>query len=316
MKRKIYILLRYLLLLAGILGPIYLVHQIILAGRTVFLRGETVGGFAVDSQDRIWVRTTEGVTMIDKAQTKFYELNGQYLSWPNDFKVIQIDKNDHVWVIASTGVQNDAHGVYSFDGSDWILQKSDLPSNKPETNTSIRLLDYEAFLIIGPTDYSHDGNIVSDKQGNIWAAGIGSGLVRFSPDFRPPPYPLGYLHIFFSTGGYWFLGLILTGLYGAKLLGVVREVNIGIGLGLGILVLFSGLFEYALIVFDGYYINPGVFSTIGGIVGGLISKKVTHVKGKKKGNEVPPAISTTTIRGIFIGSVIGICLLFPALLSQ
>lgn len=74
MKRKIYILLRYLLLLAGILSPIYLVHQIILAGRTVFLRGETVGGFAVDSQDRIWVRTTEGVTMIDKAQTKFYEL--------------------------------------------------------------------------------------------------------------------------------------------------------------------------------------------------------------------------------------------------
>lgn len=109
------------------------------------------------------------------------------------------------------------------------------------------------------------------------------GLVRFSPDFRPSPYPLGYLHIFFSTGGYWFLR-IKSYLYGAKLLGVVREVNIGIGLGLGILVLFSGLFEYALIVFDGYYINPGVL-TIGGIVGwGRLARKLsTSKKERKKG---------------------------------
>ncbi len=122
--------------------------------------------------------------------------------------------------------------------------------------------------------------------------------------------PLGYFHVFFSTGGFWLLGIILTGLYCARLLDVLRQVSLGICLGLVVFAFFSNsLFEFDFFVTDGYKINPGLFSILGGIVGGTYSKLIISKRGKENGKEV-----SEIIIGVIIGSTIGIFLILPALI--
>lgn len=309
MKQKIHLFLQYLLLLAGILVPIFLIHQYILKGRTILLPDKRINAIAIDSKDRVWVATYGGLFMIENKTTTPYDINGQSM-WTT---LVGIDENDQVWIIAGTGnvISLDSPAaIYRFDGNSWMFQKEISPfPNEDEipcctrgnemTVTDIQLKEYSPFLPLG------SGRLLSDKQGNLWA-GTTSGLVRISPNFNPPPLLLTYFHIFLSTGGYWLLVLILTGLYCAFLLDVFSQISLGIGLGLMVFALFSGNFAYAVVVANQGTVNPGVFSILGGIAGSLISKRIIREGGKGKMKKM-----FVTITGVFIGSTIGFLLIFP-----
>ena len=310
MKPKINLFLQYLLLLAGILVPIFLIDQSIYQnaqkGRTIFLPGESVYAIAIDSKDRVWIRTWDGVVMIENMTTTSYDVNSQFLIAPRDLEVLGIDEKDQVWVIGSTGVRDDPLAIYGFDGKDWVLRKkisyvwptkNELPCCVPSDSsivTDLQFREYSAFLGI---DNSDRQKFLSDNQGNIWA-GTSSGLVRFSPDLHLPTRPFMALHNFLSSGGYFLIGIVTLILYSAILLYKRRasynakDVLVSIWAGLGITIITFllgtiligalGLLLVSLLMPDCWESCPMAVIFFSPLLGGLIAVIAGTIRGRKK----------------------------------
>jgi hypothetical protein len=233
MKQKKYLFLQYLLLMAAILFPLFLIHQNMLTGRTILLPRKWIQALAIDSKDRIWVASYSGIFMIENMTITSYEVNGQSM-WATR---IGIDENNQVWVVAGTGVIGAYYPaeIYRFDGNNWVFQekipsalppKSELPCCLPSDEmivTDAQFEKYSAFLEI---DHRGDRQLfLQDTQGNLWA-GTRQGLVYFSSDFHPPSL-LMPLHSFLISGGYWILGVITTALYSIYLISS-HSIDIGV----------------------------------------------------------------------------------------
>ncbi len=224
MKQKMYLFLQYLLLLAGMLISVFLIHQNILKGRSILLHGETISAITIDNKDRVWVATWDGVRMIENMTVTSFDVNEQSM-WTTR---IGIDENKQIWVVAGTGVIGVYYPaeIYRFDGNNWVFQEkissalpneNELPCCDPNDEMAITDSQFRAYSPYLEIGYADRQRFLVDKQGNMWA-GTNSGLVHFSPDFHIPPPHLKTLHIFLSSGGYWILGLIFTTLYSVNLL--------------------------------------------------------------------------------------------------
>ena len=112
------------------------------------LKDRRVSAFDLDSQDNLWVGTTEGLVLVNERQTTLFD--DSYPFSPNRINDILVDSRDIIWMATFSGI------AY-FDGK--------------EFNTITAEMDQ---LINDEVQ-----SVVEDKSGDLWFGTLG-GLVRYN----------------------------------------------------------------------------------------------------------------------------------------
>lgn len=123
-----------------------------------------VFGITIDDDNRVWVSTREGITLIDKFQTKI--LSPDFLGARKIRKVLQIDKKKYV-------IGTDDEGLLLFDGTS-ILQH--ISTSDGLSSNSIRSLFYSKVsgLLVGTLE---GVNILNEKFEVVDTISVVDGLI-------------------------------------------------------------------------------------------------------------------------------------------
>lgn len=308
MKPKINLFIQYLLLLAGILVPIFLIDQSIyqnaIKDRTILLPGMWIEAMTIDSKDRLWLATTQGVKMIENSNITSFDIGDS--KWATH---IGINENGEIWAIVGSGVIGAYTPAerYKYDGNNWIFQEklesavprqNELPCCQPGDEFKVSDAESRKYSLFIPRDFYFGASdpFLKDKQGNFWAA-TRVGLVRFSSDFHISP-PFLAFHNFLSSGGYFLIGIVTIILYSAILLYKRRasynakDVLVSIWASLGITVITFllgtlligalGLLLVSLLMPDCWESCPMAVIFFSPLLGGLIAVIAGTIRGRKK----------------------------------
>ena len=293
------------------------------------LTSNEVTSVAFDSENRTWFGTTHGISVFDGNKWVTYSSSNSGLV-ADTISAIAFDGKGRAW-IGSIGGQI---GINIFDGTNWVYHSLEelgfrYPSSLSGTeifidssgriwiqnNGDVRIFDGKSWIGLAENDGYNNNvfSLASDQQGNTWIAnGNDRGLVLLNSD-----YPLASAwrtqpqRIFFSSGGIWYVGLILACLFIAILHDCVFPVALALLSGIVITLVWMVIFnDPHLLYFPPLpFGNPGLYSTVGATIGAFTGIVSVARTGK-------PQSSRFLIIGLVVGSMIGLCQVLPGMFVQ
>jgi hypothetical protein len=296
------------------------------------LMSDEVSTISFDSENRAWLGTTEGISVFDGSEWITYSPSNSGLI-ADAISGIAFDEEGSTWI----GTYGEHDGINTFDGEEWIYYSpedigfpgrgSSLRWLIPDilidqsqrvwvwSGGGVRVFDGKNWLGLVEED---GGNAVSDlaadKQGRVWIANGGEdgGLVALDPE-----YPLASTRrvqpqrIFLSSGGTWYVALILVCLFIAVLLDSLTTVSLALLGGISVVTGWIAIFNDPHVVYFLHFVNPGVYATVGAAIGAVAGARIaTRAKRPNRSRFVLTAI------GLGVGLVIGICQITPVLFAQ
>jgi two component regulator with propeller domain len=246
------------------------------------LTSNEVSAVTFDSENRAWIGTTQGINVFDGKEWVDYSF--EEIGFRNSYSFlgpqILIDHSGRIWI------QNDGD-MRIFDGTQWI-----------------GLAEEDGYN-------SNVGSIATDKQANILIEnGNDRGLVVLNPE-----YPLTSAwrtqpaRVFLSSGGIWYIAFILVCLFVAILLDSIATVALPLLGGVSTFAGWAAIFNDPHVVYFLLLVNPGIYATVGGMIGASAGILSAARAGTPRG--LRPVVI-----GFVLGLVIGICQIMPALLAQ
>jgi len=280
------------------------------------LPGYTVSDITFDNKGRAWITTGKGeVNTFDGSDWNAY--TPPLTSYTA--KLITFDKQNRVWISTEKEIS-------VFDGKDWVSYSTnavDLGSSRSGKIVSI-VFDSQERVWVNRTrvfdgktwnyffDPYHLGvyDTTVDNVGNIWIS-TDEGVVIIRPDSpQPVQYTIGVISLAIAKGALAYFTLLLLIVWISVAYNTWRNIGFGL-LGLPVYFIFLIMLPsiYGSSIYENYYdgsfgmdnifiLNPAVFGTIGGIIGGL-----AEIFIKRHG-------STSTKKWGLIGFVVGIILSF------
>lgn len=285
------------------------------------LMGNAVTGIAFDNQDRAWIGAysndtdTGGINIFDGENWETYTTENSPLL-EERVSSIAIDKQNRAWIGTDKGIT-------VFDGGDWVnytTSKVDLDSPiSPRRlhNVVSMIFDVQERVWANDTrvfdgktwkyflDPYHSGvnDTTVDNNGNIWVA-TDNGVAIIRPDSpQPVSYATGMAGLAIAKGAMAYITVILLIAWISVAFNTWRSIGFGL---LGLPVYFIWILMRAPNVesfgdYGVFILNPAVFGTIGGIIGGAV-----EIYFKRHGGT---STKQWGLIGFLVGTVISFCIL-------
>jgi len=283
------------------------------------LQGETVTGIAFDDQDRAWIASgyyedAGGVNIFDGKNWQAYTPeNSPLLS--KTVTSITFDKQNRAWIGTDKGIT-------VFDGRDWVSYPTDtvdlytpLQWRNGKVVTMVfdglgrvwvndtRVFDGQTWKYFLDPYHSGVNDTTVDSNGNIWIA-TNNGVAIIRPDSpQPVSYAIGMAGLAIAKGAMAYITVILLIAWISVVFNTWQSIGFGL---LGLPVYFIWILMRAPNVesfgdYGVFILNPAVFGTIGGIIGGAV-----EIYFKRHGGT---STKQWGLIGFVIGTVFSFCIL-------
>ena len=293
------------------------------------LVGNAVTGIAFDNQGRAWIGAysydtqTGGVNIFDGENWETYTTENLPLLGKVLFPSIAIDKQNQVWIGTD-------QGITVFDGKNWNSYSTggvDLNSYNTWRNGNVvsMIFDVQERVWVNDTrvfdgktwkyflDPYHSGinDTTVDSNGNVWVA-TDNGVVIIRPDSpQPVSKTIGMAGLAIATGSMVYVTILLLITWISIAFNTWRSIGYGL-LGLPVYFISIILSDVSVDRFGDYgvfILNPGVFGTIGGLIGGAVEIYIArHGNASKK---------RWALIGFIVGTVLSFCVMtLPFLFMQ
>lgn len=284
------------------------------------LVGNAVTGIAFDNQGRAWIGAysydtdTGGINIFDEENWETYTTENSPLLGERVSSIV-IDKQNRVWIGTDKGIT-------IFDGSDWMSHPTNMVdlynTNQPRNGNVVSMIfDGQGRVWVNDTrvfdgktwkyflDPYHSGvnDTTDDSNRNIWVA-TNNGVVIIRPDSpQPVSKAIGMAGLAIAKGAMTYITVILL----IAWISVVFNTWHSIGFSLlGLPVYFIWILMRAPNIesfgdYGVFILNPAVFGTIGGAIGGTVVIFLERHGGT--------STKQWGLIGFVVGTVISFCIL-------
>jgi two component regulator with propeller domain len=279
-----------------------------------------VTSIVFDPKNRAWFGTTQGISRYDGNRWVTYSSSNSKLA-ADEVWAIAFDKNDRAWIGTNSGIN-------VFDGNAWTHYRFEeigfgSPGSKifldhlgriwVQGNYDVSIFAGNKWIGLAEEDGydNYDSSSATDQKGNLWIANSNTrGLLEFDPDYPfASVWQTQSLRSFLASGGIWYIALILLYIFLAIVRDSVILVALALFAGLVVFIVCAVLLNDVHMVYSLPFMNPGIYATVGAMIGAFAGISRAARTGKPKG-------SKSTVIGFVMGLAIGICQILPGMLAQ